>query len=266
MTSLSAEALGALRYAVADHQSIKLPIITDRKVYAQVDRALSGIAGGGRWDRKSRAHVYSRDPRPDLAALTGLAVIPPPSPNRDKELSYWATPPALAKELVDGLGLQSGMRVLEPSAGDGALVRALRSAYPQVHVTAVEPDSARRTVLRMNGTEGLHVWNGTFEDYVEFAEPAGILFDAVIMNPPFTLPGRRYAWAEHFALAWNRLVPGGQLRAVVPASLEYGRQRLIVTARALLTEVGGTWSSSPDGAFRSSGTNVHALIVEATRE
>jgi len=265
--NLSPEALGALRYAVADHNSIKVPIITDRKVYIEVDRALSRLAGGGHWDRKARAHIYQQDPRPGLEALTQSKVIPPPCATRDKELSYWQTPPALAAELVAGLDLPPGSRVLEPSAGDGALVRAIQSAYPDVHITAVEPDSGRRTVLRMTGAVGLRVWDCTLEEYAlawmadETPEP----FDVVVMNPPFTLPDHRYAWAEHLTLAWDLLLPGGQLRAIVPNSLEYGRQRPIAAARNLITQAGGTWRKTGPGAFQPSGTGVATLIVEATR-
>lgn len=263
MTELSPTALDALRNAVADHNSISLPIITDRKVYVQVDRALSRIAGGGRWDSRSRAHVYNQDPRPALQELTGSAVIPRPLASRDKELSYWATPTDLAKLLVDGLGLSDGARVLEPSAGDGQLVRAVREAYPRVHITAVEPDAGRRTALSVNRFTGLHVWSTTFEKFV--AQPVA-LFDAVVMNPPFTLPGRRYAWAEHLTMAWDLLLPGGQLRAIVPASLGFGRQRPIASARALIGAAGGTFRPAPEGAFQVSGTGVHTLIVEATKE
>lgn len=264
--NLSAAALDALQLAVADYRSVRLPIITDRKVYVEVDRALSRLAGGGRWNTRERAHLYDRDPRPDLQTLTGTAVLPPPCPTRDKELSYWATPPPLAATLIDGLDLQPGARVLEPSAGDGALVRALHEAHPHVHITAIEPDQGRRTVLCCTGPTGLHVWDGTLEDYAAFAGPAGIRFDAVVMNPPFTLPDRRYAWAEHLTLAWDRLLPGGRLRAIVPASLEYGRQRPIAAARALLTDAGGTWREAPNGAFQASGTGVHTLIVDATKQ
>lgn len=265
MTVLSGEALEALRGAVADHNSISLPIVVDRKVYIEIDRALSRIAGGGRWDRKARAHVYNQDPRDALEELTGSAVVPRPVATRDKELSYWATPPALAKELIHGLDLAPGTWVLEPSAGDGAVVRALAEAYPHTRITAVEPDHGRRLVLRRSGPDSMHVQEQTFEDYAEFASTAGIRWQAVVMNPPFTLPGRRYAWAEHLALAWDLLAPGGQLRAIVPASLGFGRQRPIAAARALIAWAGGTFRPAPAGAFRSAGTDVHTLIVEATK-
>lgn len=265
MTVLSAEALEALRGAVADYRSIRCPIITDRKVYAQVDRALSRLAGGGRWDRKERAHVYDQDPRPGLETLTGTAVLPSPSAQRDKELSYWATPRALAVEVVSGLGLIPEMRVLEPSAGDGALVRAVCEEYPLVPIVALEPDYARRMVLRMTRAGGLHIRSCTFEEYAALASADGTRFDAVVMNPPFTLPGRRYAWAEHLTLAWDLLAPGGQLRAIVPASLGFGRQRPVAAVRALIDAAGGMFRPAPAGAFNTSGTNVHTLIVEATR-
>jgi hypothetical protein len=265
--TLSRAALDVLQGAVADRTMIRTPIITDRGTYIEVHQVLPRLAGGGHWDPRERAFMYQRDPRPDLQTLTGTVVLPPPSAYRDKELSYWPTPPELATELIDGLDLADGMRVLEPSAGDGALVRALRAEYldAAVHITAVEPDPVRRTYLRRNGSVGMHVWDGTLEDYAAFAEPAGIRFDAVVMNPPFTLPGQRYAWAEHLALAWDRLLPGGRLRAIVPASLEFGRQRPVAAVRALITDAGGSWRKTGTGAFRMSGTDVHTLIVETTK-
>lgn len=268
MITMSEQALQALRMAVADHNTVRIPIITDRKVWVEIDRALSRIAGGSRWDRRAQAHVYNQDPRAALEQLTGNAVIPPPCVTRDKELSYWATPTPLAQLLIDDLDLPEGGRVLEPSAGDGQLVRALQDAYPLVHIDAVEPDNGRRIVLRTSGGAGLHVWDSTFEDYVEawrvVKDP--VLFDAVVMNPPFTLPSRRYAWAEHLALAWDLLRPGGQLRAIVPASLGFGRQRPIAAARALIGAAGGSFRPAPDAAFRGSGTDISTMIVEAVKE
>lgn len=65
--------------------------------------------------------------------------------------------------------------------------------------------------------------------------------------------------------AWDRLLPGGQLRAIVPPSLGYGRQRPIAAARAIIAASGGTFRPTPVGAFRSVGTDIHTLIVEATK-
>jgi hypothetical protein len=266
MSTLSAPALDVLKLAVADHRTIRLPIITDRNVFAQIQLALTRLAGGGSWDRRELAYVYQQDPRPDLERLTGTTVIPTPCPTRDKEMSYWPTPTPLAQLLAKGLDIPEGGKVLEPSAGDGQLVRAIRDAYPFAHIDAVEPNDGRRIALQASGGSGLHVFSWTFEEYAQkLAEGEQVLFDAVVMNPPFTLPGHRYAWAEHLVLAWDLLRPGGQLRAIVPASLDYGRQRPIAAARALLTAAGAVWGPAPAGAFLGAGTGVHTLIVEATK-
>jgi hypothetical protein len=259
---LTAEALAVLAGAVADYRTVRVPVVTNRRVYVEVDEVLSRLAGGGRWDSSERAHVYHRDPRPDLERLTGERVMPPPSAVLDKELSYWATPPALAAQVAEVVaGLPAGARVLEPSAGDGALARAILTANPGVCLVCVEVDPGRQRVLER---AGFNVHRCPFETYAseDYHAPRCA---AVVMNPPFTAPGDRYAWTLHLELAWSLLAPGGHLRAIVPASLGYGRQRRIAAVRGLINDNGGSWSDAPDEAFKASGTSVRTLIVEATK-
>lgn len=267
MSALSPAAVEVLRGAVADARTIRLPVMLDRRTYMEVDRALSRIAGGGRWDRRAGAHVFSRDPRPDLERLTGAPALPPPLASRDKALSYWATPAALAALLVDGLGPQpDGAVVLEPSAGCGSLVRAVRAAWPGAHIDAVEVDPTRAKLLErhLDDDPAATVFPGSFEQHAGLIGGAPA-YDLVAMNPPFTLPGDRYAWAAHVELAWSLLKRGGQLRAIVPASLGFSRVRRIAAVRDLIRAAGGTWTPAPAGSFRPAGTDVHTLIVEATR-
>lgn len=243
---------------VADYRSVRMPIITKPAVFAEVDGILRRLARGARFDRREVMYFYDEDPRQALERLSGQAVIPMPSAAQDKELSYWATPAPLAAWLVAGLDLQPGMRVLEPSAGDGRLVRAVLDAQPGALVTALEPDLGRVAVLGRLASETVRMHACRFED---FGGPGG--FDAVVMNPPFTLPGHRYAWAQHVALAWRFLRPGGRLAAIVPASLAFGRQRPIAAVKELIRAAGGSWRDAPDGAFRAVGTDIRTLIVPA---
>ncbi len=156
--------------------------------------------------------------------------------------AYVPTPTGLAETLTgwpysmfgDPSGFRcsvfgAGPRVLEPSAGDGRLVAAILDADPDAQVVAVEPDDARRAAIagRAAGDDPdrasdrvarVTVHGGTFEEYAA-QNPYSPAFDAVIMNPPFSLPDRPRVWIDHVLLAWDLLLPGGRLAAVVPNSL-----------------------------------------------
>jgi methylase of polypeptide subunit release factors len=101
------------------------------------------------------------------------------------------TPLSLATALVSTLPLREGMFILEPSAGDGAFVRALHHACAarsldthSIMLVAVEPNADYHPLLRERFARGGfngYVYHGTFETL-----DAGT-FDWVIGNPPYTL-------------------------------------------------------------------------------
>lgn len=107
--------------------------------------------------------------------------------NRDTSLSQWFTPPALAAKVVEwalagsitvpGHGAK-GMRVLEPSAGNGALVLPLVAAGAEV--TAVEIDD--RYLGDLRALHGLHTV--IVADFLQ-TEPPSRGFDLCVMNPPY---------------------------------------------------------------------------------
>lgn len=117
----------------------------DRKVYLAVNTVLESM--GGKWNRRAKAHVFTADPREALTAvLDGGTIAAAPKVLE----AFFATPPALANKIAtesDIVDLEPGARVLEPSAGDGALVRAILDANPDVHVTAIEPNIVRAKAI-----------------------------------------------------------------------------------------------------------------------
>lgn len=156
---------------------------------------------------------------------------------------YVATPAGLAEELThwpySALGDPGQPRVLDPSAGIGALVEAVLDQDRDAQVVAVEPDEGRRhdLIKLAPGWSGLPaVFAGTFEEYT--AAHPGVRFDAVLMNPPWSVPGRPRLWVEHILAAWGLLHPGGRLVAVTPDADPGGPcgGRL----RALIEAYGGT--------------------------
>jgi 16S rRNA G1207 methylase RsmC len=270
-SGLSAAAVDVLSRAAATERSVHLPVgpPLERSLYAEVDKALTRLAGGGRWDRRERAHLYNRDPRPDLARLRGGGAIPrPASAFDDKRLAYYPTPQAVAEKMVAELDLPRHARVLEPSAGDGALVRAVRAAHPEAYVEAVEVDLDRMRILgRMQG-EFMQAWCARFQDYVTNARERGMLypFHAVVMNPPFTEVGDPNAWATHFLLAWDLLAADGQMVAILPASYLYSTRRVAAQVRELVESSDGAVDALPEGTFKGDGTGVHTVMVSARKD
>ena len=119
---LHEEVKDILRRSTVTATSIELPPgQLPRPLYAAVNKALDFI--GGKWHRGLKRHVFATDPRPKLATILdkGVAV--------DEQKLYQAfyTPAELAAE-VAGLADVDGRTVFEPSAGRGALVRAVLAA------------------------------------------------------------------------------------------------------------------------------------------
>src|SRR3954469_6107960 len=186
--TLSPDAADVLRRAIADDHSVTLPPgQLPRPVYEEVNKVLTRIAGGGRWNRNAKAHLFSEDPRPALAPLVGAELaggemaMPVDS---DKLLSFWATPRPVA-EWMCSLAFTGALGrpnlILEPSAGEGALALVIRERAPDADLTCVEIDE-RRAAKCAEATDAL-----VYEmDFREFAATAPAVFDTVVMNPPFT--------------------------------------------------------------------------------
>lgn len=204
----------------------------------------------------------------------------------DPGLSYWPTPPDVADDLVHWVmepwhALGDGVRVLEPSAGDGHLARAIRARLPEAHITAVEPDPGRAAGLRATGVADVTV-EGTLEDYlngVAVAAAAGDWrpFHLAIANPPFTLPGRPEVWAEHVLALYHdphALAPGGVIAAVVPRIVMTGQSKLVRAVRDLLqpaavADRGGHGYGGAEpcdrAAFAPVGAQVSAALIWAQK-
>lgn len=211
----------------------------------------------------------------------------------DPELSFWPTPDDVADDLVfsvmapwllpDG----AGIRVLEPSAGCGALLRAVRARMPAAWVTAVEPDAGRaeqlraaRAVVEPIAPAPAHacqqpgvpladeVVRSTLEDYLTATAVAAFAgewrpFDLVIANPPFTLPGRPEVWAEHLLAIYNDphlTAPGAVVAAVVPQIVLTGRSKLVRVVRGLVDRCGAA-EPCDRGAFGSTGAQVSTALL-----
>lgn len=180
------------------------------------------------------------------------------------------TPAGLADDLVSGhrdMGaFPRGARILEPSAGDGAIVRAILENDRDTHVTAVEPNDPRADALDALAAEfpgRVTVVRSRFEDYAE--SYAGEPFDAVIMNPPFGDSSRDLVWIDHVRAAWELLRPGALLVSIVPPGYAFRSDRAHREFRTWAESHGATFEKLPGQPFAESGTGTSAGVLTIPR-
>lgn len=262
MSTITDEVRSALAAAVIDGTTVRLAGRLDRKTYAAADKALRAL--GGTWNRKAGGHVFPSAPGEALATMLASGQAPALPKARHQVEGYFATPDALAQLVVETYtvipDLSVHARVLEPSAGDGALVRAVRRVNPAVEVVAVEPNTER--AARIDDGSGLvSVQAERFEDVARrHAQVQAWPFDAVVMNPPFALPGAATAWIDHVDLALSLVRPGGRVTAIVPAGFTYRTDRKHQRIRDQVEQFGG-WRALPEKSFTTSGTDVATAVI-----
>jgi hypothetical protein len=238
-----------------DGTRLVIPEQLSRADYVAVNQVLTAL--GGQWSRRDHAHVFPDDPSAQVAAVVSGAAMPPPARTAE---GYVPTPLEVAEEVVrehTRLADLDAPRVLEPSAGDGALVDAIRVTAPDATVVAVEPNADRAADL---GTwPGVTLVPSTFEEY---AAQTTDRFDAVVMNPPFSVPGHPTIWIDHVRLAWRLLDPGGRLTAIVPNGYTFRNDRRHTAIRELIEHAGGQHAALTEEAFGRRGIRTVVVWVD----
>ncbi|BBA45242.1 TPA: DUF4942 domain-containing protein [Burkholderia cepacia] len=204
---LLARCLSTLRYAKGnyiwfDHDSISSP---------HLEGAICALESvGGTRDSERRHWVnFAYPPETVLREIVATGCLPDQA-----TFQFHQTSERLAKDAVAWAEVGDSDRVLEPSAGQGAIAAHL----PAARLQCVELSSLHCAVLR---ARGFTADEGDFIAWSDAAAQRGRLFDVVVMNPPFS-DGRAQLHVER---AYRLLAPGGRLVAVVPGSLN-GRQFL----------------------------------------
>ena len=188
--------------------------------------------------------------------LLQSAVIPPdPIAIRLRDMLYRAkmyqkgdiqfTPPELAKELVALAGVRKDSRVLEPEAGIGNIADAAKEVTD--HVDCIERMTDFCEILKLKK-------HNVIGNDLLTAETAPI-YDAVVMNPPFSEE------CEHIKRAFDFLRPGGSLVAVCSSSIQWKSTRKYEQFRDWLSE--HTHSIDECGAkFEMTGVHTVVLVVD----
>lgn len=179
-----------------------------------------------------------------------------------KDLAFYPTPAEVVKRhLLSQVLIDETSRVLEPSAGDGAIVRALLSLRAQVDAVEVDPGRVAQLRAISQVWQRLSVHHGNFLQLQPRPR-----YTHVIMNPPFA--GTHYM--QHVMHGFEFLAPGGTLVALLPATVEFGESKAHDAFRAWMearkVHYRLTYHDLPPETFAAAGTRINTCYVTLSKE
>ncbi len=213
-----------------------------RDLYEAVNKVL--LALGGKWNRSQRGHVFEGDPRDKIAeALSAGEAV-----DVKKTTEFFETPRVVAEMLVEIAEIRPGMKILEPSAGRGAIADLVRERCPNCKIDLVEIEESNRKALKEKG------YKLAGKDFMKYKKKG---YDRIIMNPPFS----KQQDIDHVRHAFGLLKPGGRLVSVMSPGVKFRENKKTLAFRELMDQHGGQSWDLPPESFKESGTGVGTIIV-----
>lgn len=239
-----------LKMCSLEDNVLKLPkMMINKKAYSEVKKRIENA--GGKWsggsvqgftfpfDANRVFSVLQKEGRCDLA----------------QDFQFFETPPEVADMLISIAGsISPEMKILEPSAGRGAIINAIHRACPDVVVDCFELMPENRQMLASMDNINL-----IGEDFYT----AGISeqYDMILANPPFS----RNQDIRHVLKMYDALAPGGRLVTVMGTHWEMGQESVCREFRDWITEIGASVEHLPAGTFKDSGTVTATTIIKIER-
>lgn len=171
---------------------------------------------------------------------------------RDKTKGFFPTPPDLVNRMLDHAAIEDGHEVLEPSAGVGNIMDAVKDQHPGAKTHGIEQKFDFADVLKMKGHQ--HEV-GDFLDHKK-------TYDRIVMNPPF----ENRQDEKHVKHAYSLLKPGGRMVAIMGAGA-WNNERSS-GFRDWASEVGAKNYQLPEGSFagddalKQTNVNTHMVIID----
>lgn len=240
---VSEDVLDILRQSRIEDSILYFPDIRlERSLYTEVNNVL--VALGGKWNRKVKGHIFSSDPSTAIrAVISSQRIILP------EDVGYYPTPEPLARQVVMMANIEPRNRVLEPSAGQGHLVRCIERCDPSLIVLY---DILPENVIILRERFPYIVYESDFLEEVPVEQ-----FDRVVMNPPF----ENKQDIDHVLHAWKFLVPGGRLVAIMNYGTVFRDDAKTVSFREFVHSYSGEMLENPEGSFKADGTNVRTVTL-----
>ena len=235
-----------LRHCTLTDNLIKLPKVQfNKKSYAEAKKRIEE-AGGSWMGGKVQAFTFPFDARRVFRILQEKGRC-----NLAQDYQFFETPAEVGDWLVMlAGGIDMADRVLEPSAGRGALVEAIRRACPTMVVDCCELMPENREWLSKLSYVRLMK-----QDFTELAGEEK--YTKIIANPPFS--GNQDI--RHIRKMYELLAPGGTLASITSPHWTLAQERECVEFRDWLKDVGGIARPIEAGAFKESGTSIGTMAI-----
>jgi hypothetical protein len=156
---------------------------------------------------------------------------------KKRDYSRFYTPDTIAGKMVLMAGpTKPSYLWLEPSAGDGRIIKAIRRYHKRAKVHAIEINHACKPSLLDSGVSALFI--GDFLKYTP-----DFLYDRIVANPPF---GNGIDLGSHFTKMYSLLKIDGIMVILLP--MDYIRpMEIIHNVKLLECEPIENWATNKDG-------------------
>jgi hypothetical protein len=234
-----------LKHCTLEDSVLKLPKVQfNKKSYAEAKKWIE--EAGGSWQSgKIQGFTFPFNPERVFSILKEGKRC-----NLQQEYQFFETPPQLADWLVMlAGGIHENDTVLEPSAGRGALIKAIHRACPSVTVECYE--------LIPENREFLHSLDNVIILDEDFTKDSVGSYTKIIANPPFS--GNQDI--EHVRIMYKLLEKGGTLAAITSSHWKIASEKKCVDFRNWLEEVHGEVFEIGAGEFKESGTSISTMAV-----
>ena len=242
-----------LKQCIVENNIVKLPnVLLDRKLYLEVANSLNLI--GGKWKGgKICGFIFSNDPTELLKKIQDGNKI-----NLKKEFQFFETPEELANNIVQLAELNNNCSILEPSAGQGAIIKAIQQVV-NIPIDCFELMDINRHVLekinnvRIIGSDFLQFADSVIKNKNRFT-----LYDRIVANPPFC----KNQDIDHIYGMYNCLKEKGVLVSISSKHWQLSNNKKETKFKNWLSDVNADIFEVDGGTFKKSGTMISSLIIK----